>query len=369
MEKNGIGGQKKMAVYTKKKTEDEALNAAAEATSAYKQPTYGGNALGTEAGRYYQKLRETEEGFDNPYSDDIDALMERINGTPEYSYDANADPLYQTIRDKAVRDGKMAARDTTAQMSNLTGGYGNSYAASAGNQAYQEYLRSATEQIPTLESNARSAYYDNLDEQLNQLNMLLGMTDTELSAWQTERAYNQGAYQDALSAESNYWGGGSGSGSGSGGSGSASIAKTENYSDYEKQQAKTNEIAYNAEGMANDREKLSKYLSASVSNGEIDADTAKQIFNKFYNGEVNIKSDTYDTYNSKSATGKDEPYKTTQSAVSSKLASSSAPESTKVSAYNSIVTYLNQRFKLGYITSSQRKFLLEEAADKMSLSV
>jgi hypothetical protein len=172
-----------------------------------------------------------------------------------------------------------------------------------------------------------------------------------------------------LSAESNYWGGGSGSGSGSGGSGSASIAKTENYSDYEKQQAKTNEIAYNAEGMANDREKLSKYLSASVSNGEIDADTAKQIFNKFYNGEVNIKSDTYDTYNSKSTTGKDETYKTTQSTVSSKLASSSAPESTKVSAYNSIVTYLNQRFKLGYITSSQRKFLLEEAADKMSLSV
>ena len=154
-----------MAVYRKKREDEERRD--------YTVPEYGGNRPGAEAGRYYQAMRAAEEGFSNPYAEDIEALMERLNTMPKYSYDANADPLYQSIRDRAVRDGKMAARDTTARMAGLTGGMGNSYAAS---------MRTRRTRAPAAGigaaagagGNARTAYYADMDAQLERLNMRWG---------------------------------------------------------------------------------------------------------------------------------------------------------------------------------------------------
>jgi hypothetical protein len=268
-----IREEKEMAVYRKRREDEERRD--------YTPPEYGGNRPGAEAGRYYQAMRAAEEGFSNPYAEDIEALMERLNTMPKYSYDANADPLYQSIRDRAVRDGKMAARDTTARMAGLTGGMGNSYAASAGNQAAQEHLRRATEQLPALEGNARTAYYADMDAQLERLNMLLGMTDRELSAWQQERAYNRDAYADALGREAAYWGGSSGGGYGGGGSGGGAGLP------YDREDAAPSyrEAEAAVAGMGSNAEAIRGYLNNQVAIGKLTKEEGDAIW-QGYTGEA-----------------------------------------------------------------------------------
>ena len=70
-------------------------------------------------------------------SDAIGKILDR----KEFSYDVNSDALYQQYKDRYVQGGKMAMMDTLGQAATLTGGYGNSYAQAAGQQAYQGYLQ------------------------------------------------------------------------------------------------------------------------------------------------------------------------------------------------------------------------------------
>ena len=99
----------------------------------------------------------------------IQQLTDQILNRKPFTYDVNADPLYQQYKDSYMHNGRLAMMDTTAQMSGLTGGYGNSYAASAGNQAYQGYLTQLNNVIPEL---YEAAYNRSLREEENMRNNL-----------------------------------------------------------------------------------------------------------------------------------------------------------------------------------------------------
>ena len=68
----------------------------------------------------------------------------------KFSYDLNGDALYQQYKDKYIQQGRLAMQDTIGQASAMTGGYGNSYAATAGNQAYQAHLQNLNDIVPQL---------------------------------------------------------------------------------------------------------------------------------------------------------------------------------------------------------------------------
>lgn len=57
-----------------------------------------------------------------------------------------------------MQQGKLAMQDTMGQAAALTGGYGNSYAQTVGQQAYDQYLGRLNEVVPELYSLARSRY-------------------------------------------------------------------------------------------------------------------------------------------------------------------------------------------------------------------
>ena len=57
----------------------------------------------------------------------------------EFSYDLNGDMLYQQMKDQYQVLGKTAMQDTMGEAAALTGGYGNTYAQSVGQQTYDEY--------------------------------------------------------------------------------------------------------------------------------------------------------------------------------------------------------------------------------------
>lgn len=104
-----------------------------------------------------------------------------------FSYDFNTDALYQQYKDKYIKQGKMAMADTIGQASAMTGGYGNSYAVTAGNQAYQASLENLNDVIPELYQLAYDKYTQE-GQEINEMISIMG----------AERDYQRGLYNDEV---------------------------------------------------------------------------------------------------------------------------------------------------------------------------
>lgn len=129
--------------------------------------------------------------YQSQYGSQISGLLEQLQGR-NFEYDVASDPMYQALREQWLRDGNLAMQDTMAQASQLTGGYGNSYAQMAGQQAYQGYMRGLNEMIPDLKEAARADYDAETAALLQQYSLLME---------QDEQDY--GRYMDYL-AQQNY---------------------------------------------------------------------------------------------------------------------------------------------------------------------
>ena len=88
----------------------------------------------------------------------LDEIMQSILNRKDFSYDFNEDAFYHQYKDKFIKQGKMASADVMGQAAAMTGGYGNSYAASVGNQAYQASLEQLNDIIPELYQMALDRY-------------------------------------------------------------------------------------------------------------------------------------------------------------------------------------------------------------------
>ena len=117
-------------------------------------------------------------------SDLLRDVREKLMNRSKFSYDHNTDSRFQQYLDTAKRSGKMAMRDTIAKASSMTGGYANSYAESAGQLAYNDYLQDANEMIPEFEELARARY------------------DAETAALGDKYAILKGEHEEALN---DYW--------------------------------------------------------------------------------------------------------------------------------------------------------------------
>lgn len=115
--------------------------------------------------------------------DEFKAIMDKILNREKFSYDFNGDALYQQYKDKYVQQGKMAMQDTMGQAAAMTGGYGNSYAATVGNQAYQAHLNNLNDVIPELYQMAYDKYNQEGQDLYNQYGMLSDDRSTEYAMW------------------------------------------------------------------------------------------------------------------------------------------------------------------------------------------
>ena len=96
--------------------------------------------------------------FTSKWSTQIDAIMDKIMNRDAFSYDFSTDPTYNTYKDLYQRQGRMSMMDTVGQSSALTGGYGNSWAQTAGQQAYNQSLQNLNNVVPELQAQAQSQY-------------------------------------------------------------------------------------------------------------------------------------------------------------------------------------------------------------------
>lgn len=126
----------------------------------------------------------------NPYEGQIMELYKGISERKPFQYDVNEDAMYQNLRDQYIAGGQMAMMDTMGQAAQLTGGYGNSYAQGAGQQAYQSYLQGLNDQIPDLYNMALQNYIQTGDTMLQQYGMLQDMAADDYGKWTDQRNYD-----------------------------------------------------------------------------------------------------------------------------------------------------------------------------------
>ena len=125
--------------------------------------------------------------YQSRYEKQIVGLYDQIMNRPVFSYDARRDPLARQYREQYIRSGQRAMEDSIGASAALTGGYGNSWAATAGYQAYGKYLQALNDQLPELEKRAREQYDAEGKALTTRLNLAMNMKD---------KGY--GWYQDAM---------------------------------------------------------------------------------------------------------------------------------------------------------------------------
>ena len=139
--------------------------------------------------------------YTSQWQTQLDDVINKILNREKFSYDLNGDALYQQYKDKYTNQAKMAMGDAIGQASAMTGGYGNSYAQSVGQQMYQKEMQNLNDIVPELYQMAYDKYNQEGQDMYNQYAMLgdrenmdYGRYRDSVSDWMAERDYLTGRY-------------------------------------------------------------------------------------------------------------------------------------------------------------------------------
>lgn len=126
--------------------------------------------------------------YQSTWQDQLKDIANRILNREKFSYDFNADPLYNQYKSQYVNQGRMAMMDTMGQAAAMTGGYGNSYAQGVGQQAFNGYLQQMNNIIPELYQLALNQHQMEGDELTSKFAVLGAQDDKDY-----------GRYRDTMS--------------------------------------------------------------------------------------------------------------------------------------------------------------------------
>ena len=151
-----------------------------------------------------QHLAHKPGEYTSAWQSQLNDIIQKIQNREKFTYDLNGDALYQQYKDQYTTQGKLASMDAMGQVAALTGGYGNSYAQTVGQQAYQGYLQQLNAKVPELYQLALNQYNQERDALYDQASLMAGMEEQEygryrdnMSDYYTEldRLTNDARYQ------------------------------------------------------------------------------------------------------------------------------------------------------------------------------
>lgn len=163
----------------------------------------------TKSKDYINQINElTKPTYESQYGSFINDSINKIINKENFSYDFNADPLFQNYKDQYVKLGNEASMNAAANVAGLTGGYGNSYGATAASQANQQYLTQLSNKIPELYDAAMRKYQMEVDNNYRQFgalqseeNRLYGQHRDEVSDYYSDWGNLESGYSTALNQE------------------------------------------------------------------------------------------------------------------------------------------------------------------------
>lgn len=135
------------------------------------------------------------------WADVLDTLIASYSND-KFSYDAKSDPRYALAEEYAQK----AMQNQMAESAMLSGGYGNSYAAAAGQGVYNEYMDNAA---ANLEADAYNRWQNEKADKLNMISMVSALEERDYNrAYQAERdaiADERYDKEMAIAAEDRAW--------------------------------------------------------------------------------------------------------------------------------------------------------------------
>lgn len=151
---------------------------------------------------YLQSIINSKPGeYQSRYSDQLQGMLDQIMNREPFKYDASADPLFQIYQDQYILGGKRAMQDAMGQAAAMTGGYGNSYAQTVGQQTYNQYMENLMGIIPELSQMAYDRYQDEGEALERNYGLLKAEEDQDynryrdiIGDWQTERQLAESTY-------------------------------------------------------------------------------------------------------------------------------------------------------------------------------
>ena len=128
--------------------------------------------------------------FNDPgqQNQDMKAVYDKIMNRKDFQFDLNGNALYQQLRQSYDKQGQLGAMGAVGAAAAQTGGYGNSYAAAAGQQAYQQSLENLNDRLPDLYQMALAQYQAQGDRLMQQYQIA-----------DNDRAFQYQKYRDDMS--------------------------------------------------------------------------------------------------------------------------------------------------------------------------
>ena len=149
---------------------------------------------------------ESAPSYVSRYQSQIDALTNELLNRDPFEYNYLEDPTYQQYAESYTRAGERAMQDVLAQVSARTGGLASSYATTASQQTYDNYMQALADKVPELQQLAYSMYMDEGDAMRANLDMLLALENGDygryqdlLTQYNNDRNFAYGQYRDGVS--------------------------------------------------------------------------------------------------------------------------------------------------------------------------
>ena len=127
--------------------------------------------------------------YSSQWQAQINEYLNKIMNREEFSYNFNDDALYQQYKDIYTQMGLMSMMDTMGQAAAMTGGYGNSYAQTVGQQAYNQQLSQLNDVLPELYQMAFDRYAYEGEQLYNQYGLLMDQENMDYGRYMD--SYNQ----------------------------------------------------------------------------------------------------------------------------------------------------------------------------------
>ena len=212
---DGIVGNNTWGALTSATTGTTTNQSTTPASTGFQNPAYQESDAVKQAQAMLQQQMNNKPGeYTSQWQTQLNDMLQQIQNREKFSYDMNGDALYQQYKNQYALQGQQAMMDTMGQAQAMTGGYGNSYAQSVGQQAYQGYIQQLNDKVPELYQLALSKYQMEGDEMKDQAALIAQMEDRDYGRYQdqlnqyyteleqaydrydTERDYDYGMWAD-----------------------------------------------------------------------------------------------------------------------------------------------------------------------------
>ena len=147
-----------------------------------------------------QQLSGMPGAYQSQWQTQIDDIIGKIMNREPFHYDLNGDALYDQYKDQYVMQGQQAMMDTMGRAATLTGGYGNSYAQTAGQQAYYDHLQDLNDIVPDLYQMALDQYLREGQDMYDQFSVLAQQDSQDYDRYRDQIADEQWQkeYEEAI---------------------------------------------------------------------------------------------------------------------------------------------------------------------------